>query len=124
MILALRSDSQPVHVALYEQSNNEERVSKSWEAGRELSVQLLSVIEDLCVKSDIELSGISGIIDPKGNLKQATKFWTRDAVAATVYYRKGKTLYVILGDYLGKMAILITLFVLPSLWIKRKVMRV
>jgi len=69
-------------------------------------------------------TGISGIIDPKGNLKQATKFWTRDAVAATVYYRKGKTLYVILGDYLGKMAILITLFVLPSLWIKRKVMRV
>jgi len=64
-------------------------------------------------------TGISAIIDPKGNISQETKFWTRDAISATVYYRKGKTLYVILGDYLGKIALLISLFILPSLWVKK-----
>jgi tRNA threonylcarbamoyladenosine biosynthesis protein TsaB len=60
MILCLRADSPDVYIGLWE--NSKEKSAKSWQAGRELSTQILSVIEEICKDSRTTLGQISGIV--------------------------------------------------------------
>lgn len=59
MILCIRSDSDEVEVYLYQ--NDEEKICKTWNAGRNLSEQLLKEINNICnsvAKSLAELTGV------------------------------------------------------------------
>lgn len=49
--------------------------------------------------------GISGIIDPMGNVVQKTKYGERKSFATTVYAQDGLTFYAKYGDYLAWIAI-------------------
>lgn len=49
--------------------------------------------------------GISGIIDPMGNVLQKTKYGERKSFATTVYAQEGLTFYAKHGDYLAWIAI-------------------
>ena len=64
MILLIRSDSHDVYAGLWQ--DGEEKVAKSWQAGRELSGQILSVIEDICAKVTVTVSDVEGIIVYEG----------------------------------------------------------
>lgn len=52
--------------------------------------------------------GFSGIISPTGDVLQKTKYNSRTALKATVYAQEGQTFYVKHGDYIAKIAILIS----------------
>jgi tRNA threonylcarbamoyladenosine biosynthesis protein TsaB len=60
MILVLKTDTPEVYVALFQ--DGQEKVAKTWEAGRELSIQLLTTIESLCKECDMTLTDIKGIV--------------------------------------------------------------
>jgi apolipoprotein N-acyltransferase len=50
-------------------------------------------------------TGISGFISQKGEILEKTDYWTRDVRVQTLQANTQKTLYAILGDYLGKIAL-------------------
>jgi tRNA threonylcarbamoyladenosine biosynthesis protein TsaB len=60
MILVLRTDDKVVQCMLYEAENR--LAEKAWEAGRELSNQLLGVIEDMIAQNGSSLEAIQGCI--------------------------------------------------------------
>ena len=60
MYLCIKSDSPEVYIGIW--SKNNELVSKNWQAGRELSGQILSVIQDNCDKAAINLEDLDGIV--------------------------------------------------------------
>lgn len=62
--LLIKADSSEVYVAIW--GDKKELVAKKWEAGRELSVQLLGVIKDLCGELSIELSDLKGLVVYEG----------------------------------------------------------
>jgi tRNA threonylcarbamoyl adenosine modification protein YeaZ len=63
-ILYLKADSE--NVSIYISQDNETIASKDWRAGRELSVQILNVINELCVASKITLNDLDGIVVYQG----------------------------------------------------------
>lgn len=52
--------------------------------------------------------GFSGIIDPTGNVLQKTKYDERTALKATVFAQDSQTFYVKHGDYLARLAVLLS----------------
>jgi tRNA threonylcarbamoyladenosine biosynthesis protein TsaB len=60
MILAIKTDAPEAYIALFK--DGQEKAAKQWEAGRELSVQLLSTIESLCDECSTTISEIKGIV--------------------------------------------------------------
>lgn len=60
MILCLKADSPDVYIGLWD--GDQETSAKSWQAGRELSTQILSLIDEICKNSGITLEQISGIV--------------------------------------------------------------
>lgn len=46
-------------------------------------------------------TGISGFIDPKGNVLNRSEWWTEDALKQTVVLNTGETFYVKYGDWMG-----------------------
>jgi tRNA threonylcarbamoyladenosine biosynthesis protein TsaB len=64
MVLCVKADSPEVYIGLWH--SNQEVVFKSWEAGRELSVQILSEIKSLCKKAQIDLQNLDGIVAYEG----------------------------------------------------------
>jgi len=60
LILCIKADAPEVYVGLWHDTN--EKSSKQWLAGRELSGQLLEVIESLCRENNSNMSDIGGII--------------------------------------------------------------
>ncbi len=55
-------------------------------------------------------NGISGIISPDGKIQKETEYWTEDAFTYTIYNSDYKTPYNRFGDWLGFLSLLITLF--------------
>lgn len=49
-------------------------------------------------------TGISGIIDNRGEVIQKTSWWKQQVINGTIYLNTHKTLYQILGDYLGYLS--------------------
>lgn len=64
MILCIRADSPHIYLGIW--NDSKELSAKSWEAGRELSTQILSVIEANCKKVAISLNQLDGIIVYEG----------------------------------------------------------
>jgi tRNA threonylcarbamoyladenosine biosynthesis protein TsaB len=64
MYLCIKSDSPEVYVAIWDE--NKELVAKSWQAGRELSDQILNVIKENCDKVAIKLEDLAGVIVYEG----------------------------------------------------------
>ena len=54
-------------------------------------------------------TGISCFIDPKGNATQETVYWTPDAIKASLPVQTKITFYAEQGDYLAKIAVVLTL---------------
>lgn len=50
-------------------------------------------------------TGTSGIINNRGEIIHSTKWWVKDAFAATIQLNNRKTIYNYLGDFLGYFAI-------------------
>lgn len=65
MKLCIRADQPDVYCGLW--STNSEITSKNWQAGRELSQQLLNVIEDLCQKAGKKIEDIEGLVVYEGS---------------------------------------------------------
>ena len=49
-------------------------------------------------------TGISCIINPKGEMLQESSWWIEDSIVAKVYPNQYKTFYTTYGDYLGRIA--------------------
>ena len=64
MYLCLRADSPEVYISIWD--GKDELSSKVWEAGRELSLQILDEIKNNCDKVAISTEDISGIIVYEG----------------------------------------------------------
>ena len=60
MILCIRSDSPDVYIGIW--NENQEIVAKTWQAGRELSTQILSVITEIYSQAGITQKQITGIV--------------------------------------------------------------
>jgi tRNA threonylcarbamoyladenosine biosynthesis protein TsaB len=64
MILVIKTDSPETHIAIYNGAN--EIVSKVWNANRELSDQILIVINDLLQESKLSLKDLNGVVVYRG----------------------------------------------------------
>lgn len=64
MILLIKSDSNEVEVLLYE--NGQQIAYKKWDAGRELSEQLLDEIVDICNIVGKNLNDVGGLVVYEG----------------------------------------------------------
>lgn len=53
-------------------------------------------------------TGISGVINQRGDIVLQTSWWKEDAVVAEVNMNQGRTFYVVYGDYIGRIAMLIS----------------
>lgn len=62
--LFLKADSENVSISIW--NDNKSVVSKEWLAGRELSTQILTVVEELCSGACITLDQIEGIVVYEG----------------------------------------------------------
>jgi len=63
-------------------------------------------------------TGISGFIDPDGNIINKTEFWTDDVIKVPVSINNQKTFYTKNGDYLGRMAAVLSLVFMVILVLK------
>ena len=52
--------------------------------------------------------GFSGVIDPLGKVLEKTNYDERTAIKTTVYAKSGETFYVKHGDYLARIAVVLT----------------
>jgi apolipoprotein N-acyltransferase len=57
-------------------------------------------------------TGISSIIDAKGNIVKATKWWTRTALTAKILANNPLTFYAKNGDFIGRVAVFFALCIL------------
>jgi tRNA threonylcarbamoyladenosine biosynthesis protein TsaB len=64
MILAIKSDEPEVYLGLFK--DEKEQIAKNWSPGRELSVEILEVIDYLCKKTETAVTEIDGIIVYQG----------------------------------------------------------
>jgi apolipoprotein N-acyltransferase len=55
-------------------------------------------------------TGISCFINAKGEISQATAYWTPDVIRETILFNDVQTFYVQHGDYIGRTAGLLSIF--------------
>ncbi|MDX5320740.1 MAG: apolipoprotein N-acyltransferase [Bacteroidota bacterium] len=65
-------------------------------------------------------TGISGFIDPKGNIIKASSWWQQDALKAQIKMQLSRTFYAESGDYLGRMAAFFAVLILIGSYVRRK----
>lgn len=68
-------------------------------------------------------TGISAIINARGDLLQRTKWWEDDVINADVKLLQSTTIYTRLGDYIGRFALFLGIFFFLGVWVKSKVNR-
>ena len=66
-------------------------------------------------------TGITATINQRGEIENKTSWWKEDAIKATININNNLTFYTRFGDYLGVLAICITLVIGLSLMIKRNI---
>lgn len=59
-------------------------------------------------------TGISGFINQKGQVIQKTNFWEQDALFTTINANNSITFYSRYGDYLGRIALICSIFLILS----------
>lgn len=64
-------------------------------------------------------TGISGVISPKGKLIDGSTFWEREETVSSIYGRTDLTLYTKWGDFLNRTLFLVSLFIIPGLFVRR-----
>ncbi|MCX7862740.1 MAG: apolipoprotein N-acyltransferase [Bacteroidales bacterium] len=68
-------------------------------------------------------TGISAIINQRGDIITSTSWWKPEAIKGTIYANNIKTFYSIWGDYIGRIAqyltILLLLVFVSKLWMKK-----
>ena len=57
-------------------------------------------------------TGISGFIDPTGNVLSSSSWWQAEALKYTVTLDKSETFYVKHGDFIGRIAAILSLYYL------------
>jgi len=57
-------------------------------------------------------TGISCFINQRGDILQKTKYWTADAIKAKINLNNNITFYVKYGDYIGRVAVFVSLLIL------------
>lgn len=66
-------------------------------------------------------TGTSGFINQRGDVLQSSKWWTEGVMKGDVHLNQRKTLYMILGDILGKLALIMAIvFFIYSVFRKLK----
>ena len=63
-------------------------------------------------------TGISGFVDAQGNVLAHSEWWKEDAIKMTVNLNTQTTFYVEYGDYLAKLALILTLLNIIQNWRK------
>ncbi len=72
--------------------------------------QQMTVLRAIENRRDIVRSantGISLFADSRGQLRQKTEYWVRTTIDGKINLYKGKTLYVLWGDYLGWISVIV-----------------
>lgn len=85
--------------------------------------QQMTVLRAIENRRDIVRSantGTSLFADSKGNLRQKTDYWVRTIVDGKINLYKEKTLYVLWGDYLGWISVILGLGIFIATFLKRK----
>jgi apolipoprotein N-acyltransferase len=68
-------------------------------------------------------TGISGFIDQKGEVISASKYGETIAMRGKIKLNQETTLYVKMGDYLGRLAAFFSLFMLLAALVKNRILR-
>jgi apolipoprotein N-acyltransferase len=63
-------------------------------------------------------TGISAVVLPNGEIRQPTEYWTRDVIQYPLIRNEEQTVFVRLGDYLGRTSVFISGFFLLSFFVK------
>lgn len=77
-----------------------------------------------CVEFDMQMircanTGISCVVNEKGAALNKTSWWKAEVFLAKVHANKRLTFYAVSGDYIGKIAAFISVFLLLSLMVKK-----
>lgn len=65
-------------------------------------------------------TGISAIVDPVGRIDRRTPQWKKAALAGRIPFMSGRTVYAVLGDWLGWACAMLAAFGLGRAWIKQQ----
>jgi apolipoprotein N-acyltransferase len=65
-------------------------------------------------------TGISAIIDPRGEITQQIPYLERSAISATIYPQNIFTFYVKYGDYIGRLSLLVSGLLLLLAFARKK----
>ena len=65
-------------------------------------------------------TGISGFISPDGKVISHTKYWTKDALLATLFFSNNTTFYHEHGDYIGRISGILSIFLLLVMFVRNK----
>ena len=68
-------------------------------------------------------TGISSVIDPKGNTIVDSKWWTRDVLSAKIRPIKTLTYYAQQGDYIGRIAAFMAIGFMVSAFVRKRINR-
>ena len=68
-------------------------------------------------------TGISGFINQRGEILQATRFWEQDVIKEQLLANTDLTFYARHGDYLGRTAVWLCVLVFLSAWVKNRTTR-
>ena len=63
-------------------------------------------------------TGISGIIDQRGDVKMQSKWWTPDLLRGKINLNSEETFFVKYGDIVGRICTFMTVILLLSLMVK------
>ncbi|MDQ3394759.1 MAG: apolipoprotein N-acyltransferase [Bacteroidota bacterium] len=66
-------------------------------------------------------TGVSTFINQRGDMLQKTEFWTQDAIRGSIKSNDKITFYVQYGDYIGRTAAWLSIFIFLSAMVKRKI---
>lgn len=66
-------------------------------------------------------TGISGFINQRGDVLLQTKYWEPDVIKGSIKANEAITFYVLYGDYLGRTACWISVFLLIAAFVKKRV---
>jgi len=64
-------------------------------------------------------TGISAIINQKGEIVESTNWWKPETIGNKIYANEIKTFYAQWGDYIGRLASLLTLLMIISLIVRK-----
>lgn len=65
-------------------------------------------------------TGISGVINNRGDVVKKTEYWKKDAFATSIYTNESKTIYQYLGDFIAYFALIATVLFYIMRWVLTK----